>query len=293
MELKTENLTHFYGNICALDDICLKLTPGIYGLLGPNGSGKSTLMNLITGNLRQTSGKILWNDTEVSQSNHTFYRTLGYMPQIQAFYPDFTACEFMHYMASLKKMDPKIINQNIDSLLNRLELYEVRNRKIRTFSGGMKQRLLLGQALLNNPSLLILDEPTAGLDPKQRIAISRMIGALSKESIVLLSTHVVSDIEFICKEVILLKKGRVLRQGIVPDLCQQIQGKVYDVRIDENHLKEFEDDREKLTTGYVRDMNGMRARIIRETPPSYSCSEAVPSLEEVYLYYFGESEHVF
>lgn len=293
MELKLEHITHMYGNLCALNDVSFSLTPGVYGLLGPNGSGKSTMMNILTGNLKQTSGTVIWNGKTTDSNNHSFYHTLGYMPQIQTFYPDFSAMEFMYYIASLKNMDRKEAETDICSILIKLELYEVRNRKIRSFSGGMKQRLLLGQALLNHPSVLILDEPTAGMDPKQRITISKMIGELSRDKIILISTHVVSDIEFIAKEIILLKKGKIIQKDSVSNLCQSISGKVFDVHLNDEAMEEFERDHKKLITGYVRDMNGIKARIIRDTEPSYSCMKAIPNLEDVYMYSFGESDHVF
>lgn len=293
MELKLEHITHMYGNLCALNDVSFSLTPGVYGLLGPNGSGKSTMMNIMTGNLEQTSGTVIWNGKTADSNNHSFYHTLGYMPQIQTFYPDFSAMEFMYYIASLKNMNRKEAETDIHSILVKLELYDVRNRKIRSFSGGMRQRLLLGQALLNHPSVLILDEPTAGMDPKQRITISKMIGELSRDRIILISTHVVSDIEFIAKEIILLKKGKIIQKDSVSNLCQSIYGKVFDVHLCEEAMEEFERDHKKLITGYVRDMNGIKARIIRDTEPSYSCTKAVPNLEDVYMYSFGESDHVF
>lgn len=245
MELTIQNITHRYGNLCALNNVSIVLTPGIYGFLGPNGSGKSTLMNIITGNLHQTSGEILWDGINVSENSHSFYHALGYMPQIQTFYPNFTAQEFMYYIASLKDMHMKEADTEIHQLLSKLELYTVRDHKIKTFSGGMRQRLLLGQALLNHPKLLILDEPTAGMDPKQRIAIARIIGELSKDSIVLISTHIVSDIEYIAKEVILLKKGQILTHDSVASLCSELQGMVFDVHMNEEQLTLFENDHKK------------------------------------------------
>ncbi|MGM9941083.1 MAG: ATP-binding cassette domain-containing protein [Bulleidia sp.] len=293
MKLELVNLTGMYGNICALDHISLTLYQGVYGLSGPNGSGKSTLMNLMTGNLKPAEGKIIWNGEEVTSDSHSFYHDLGYMPQIQSFYPDFSAEEFLYYIASLKNMERKDADQQITELLEKVELSDVRSRRIRTFSGGMKQRLLLAQALLNDPSVLILDEPTAGMDPKQRNAVSRMIGSLSRDRIVLISTHVVSDIEFIAKEIILLKKGKIIETGSVRSLCERIQGKVFDIRLNDEMSSVFETDEMKTVTGYVRDMDGIRARIIRDMPPSYAYQEAVPSLEDVYMYSFGDIEHVF
>lgn len=293
MELCLKHLTHMYGNLCALDDVGLTLTPGIYGLLGPNGSGKSTMMNIITGNLKQTSGQVLWNGQDTAEDSRSLYHDLGYMPQIQTYYPNFSAMEFMCYMASLKDMDSTAARKEIRSILMRLELYEIRHRKIKTFSGGMRQRLLLGQALLNHPKLLILDEPTAGMDPKQRIAISRMIGELSRDSIVLISTHVVSDIEFIAKEVILLQQGRILKKDSVAKLCHGLEGRVFDISLQDDNLDAFHRDKQKIVTGYVCDSNGIRARIIRNAPPDCLYQEASPTLEEVYMYYISEADHVF
>ena len=293
MELKLVNLTKKYGDISVLNHVNLIMTPGVYGLCGPNGSGKSTLMNLITGNQQACEGKILFCGKEVTADSHSFYHSLGYMPQIQSFYPDFSAEEFMFYMASLKHMNRKNAEMQIIELLKQVELYDVRSHRIGTYSGGMKQRLLLAQALLNNPSVLILDEPTAGMDPKQRNVVSQMIGSLSKDRIVLISTHVVSDIEFIAKEIIFLKKGNVILSGSLNSLCRKITGKVFDIHLSEDMIDLFEEDTHKTVTGYVRDMNGIRARIIREIPPSYPYKEAVPSLEDVYMYSFGESVHAF
>ena len=293
MELKLVNLTKKYGDISVLNHVNLIMTPGVYGLCGPNGSGKSTLMNLITENQQACEGKILFCGKEVTADSHSFYHSLGYMPQIQSFYPDFSAEEFMFYMASLKHMNRKNAEVQIIELLKQVELYDVRSHRIGTYSGGMKQRLLLAQALLNNPSVLILDEPTAGMDPKQRNVVSQMIGSLSKDRIVLISTHVVSDIEFIAKEIIFLKKGNVILSGSLNSLCRKITGKVFDIHLSEDMIDLFEEDTQKTVTGYVRDMNGIRARIIREIPPSYPYKEAVPSLEDVYMYSFGESVHAF
>lgn len=293
MELKLVNLTKKYGDISVLNHVNLIMTPGVYGLCGPNGSGKSTLMNLITGNQQACEGKIFFCGKEVTADSRSFYHSLGYMPQIQSFYPDFSAEEFMFYMASLKHMNRKNAEVQIIELLKQVELYDVRSHRIGTYSGGMKQRLLLAQALLNNPSVLILDEPTAGMDPKQRNVVSQMIGSLSKDRIVLISTHVVSDIEFIAKEIIFLKKGNVILSGSLNSLCRKITGKVFDIHLSEDMIDLFEEDTQKTVTGYVRDMNGIRARIIREIPPSYPYKEAVPSLEDVYMYSFGESVHAF
>lgn len=236
MELKLVNLTKKYGDISVLNHVNLIMTPGVYGLCGPNGSGKSTLMNLITGNQQACEGKIFFCGKEVTADSRSFYHSLGYMPQIQSFYPDFSAEEFMFYMASLKHMNRKNAEVQIIELLKQVELYDVRSHRIGTYSGGMKQRLLLAQALLNNPSVLILDEPTAGMDPKQRNVVSQMIGSLSKDRIVLISTHVVSDIEFIAKEIIFLKKGNVILSGSLNSLCRKITGKVFDIHLSEDMI---------------------------------------------------------
>lgn len=223
MELKICNISKTYGEKQVLDHISMSLTPGIYGLLGPNGAGKSTLMNILVGNLMQTDGEILFDGSPISDMGQKYRELLGYMPQQQIFYPFFTAQRFLEYMAVLKGMESDQAEKQIQKLLTRVELTEQAEQKIKTFSGGMKQRLLLAQALLGNPKIIVLDEPSAGLDPKQRILVRRLILEAASDKIILIATHVISDVESIAKEMILLKKGRIIRKDTGKRLIQELQ----------------------------------------------------------------------
>ena len=223
MELKICNISKTYGEKQVLDHISMSLTPGIYGLLGPNGAGKSTLMNILVGNLMQTSGDVFCDGRSISDMGQKYCELLGYMPQQQIFYPFFTARRFLEYMAVLKGMEPGQTEKEIQKLLERVELAEQAEQKIRTFSGGMKQRLLLAQALLGKPKIIVLDEPSAGLDPKQRILVRRLISEAASDKIILIATHVISDVESIAKEMILLKNGRIIRKDTGKRMIQELQ----------------------------------------------------------------------
>lgn len=207
MKLEVKDIAKRYGQTEALKGVSFSLTPGIYGLLGPNGAGKSTLIGILTGNLKADSGTVLFNGEDVDQLGEAYRKALGYMPQQQALYPAFTVTGFLSYMAALKGMEKNEARRQIPEVLEMVELSDYAGRKIKTLSGGMKQRVLIAQAVLNNPEIIILDEPTAGLDPRQRIAVRNMISRISANKIVLIATHVVSDVEFIAKELILLKDG--------------------------------------------------------------------------------------
>jgi ABC-type multidrug transport system ATPase subunit len=223
VKLTVNDISKHYGNKLALNEVSFSLEPGIYGLLGPNGSGKSTLMNILTGNLRATNGTVLWNDHETSSLGKAYREVLGYVPQQQSLYPEFSASRFLFYMASLKGLSTKKAKTEVRNVLDAVELSDVASQKIKTFSGGMKQRLLIAQALLGDPSLLIMDEPTVGLDPYQRDSIRKMIVGVAAKRIVLLSTHVVSDIEWIAKEILLLKNGELIRKGTRIELVSEIE----------------------------------------------------------------------
>lgn len=224
--LELKNILKTNKDKVALDGISLSLSEGIYGLLGPNGAGKSTLMNIITGNVPQTSGTVLWNEKEIQSLGASYRGILGYAPQQQGLYNTFTGRRFLSYMATLKAIPRREMSDEINRVLTYVNLHEAADRPIGTYSGGMKQRILIAQAILGDPKLIILDEPTAGLDPKERVRIREKIKAIAGNKIILVSTHVVSDIETIAKEIILLKSGRVIDHDNVEALCQRYNNAV-------------------------------------------------------------------
>ena len=224
MELTIQSLTKTYGNKVALREFSYTFTPGIYGILGANGAGKSTLMNLITDNVKRDSGGILWNGTDILKLGRSFRREVGYMPQQQGMYPDYSARDFLHYMAAVKELPRKESRTQIEELLEVVNLSGDAHKRLGGFSGGMRQRLLLAQALLGDPKILILDEPTAGLDPKERLRLRQYISDLARDKIVFLTTHIVSDIESIANDVLLMKQGDLVAHGTPEALIGSIGG---------------------------------------------------------------------
>ena len=225
MELRIEHLTKKYGEKVALRDFSYTFTPGIYGILGANGAGKSTLMNLITDNVKRTDGQILWDGTDILKLGKSFRAKLGYMPQQQGMYNDFCARAFLRYMAEVKKIPKKQAREQIEQLLDVVNLREDAHKKVGGFSGGMRQRVLLAQALLGDPQILILDEPTAGLDPRERLRLRQYISDLAQNRIVFLTTHIVSDIESIAHDVLLMKNGQLVKHGAPEALIASCGGK--------------------------------------------------------------------
>ena len=225
MELRIEHLTKKYGEKVALRDFTYTFTPGIYGILGANGAGKSTLMNLITDNVKRNEGQILWDGTDVLKLGKDFRAKLGYMPQQQGMYNDFSARAFLRYMAQIKEIPKKQAREQIEELLDVVNLREDAHKKVGGFSGGMRQRVLLAQALLGDPKILILDEPTAGLDPRERLRLRQYISDLAQDRIVFLTTHIVSDIESIAGDVLLMKQGELVRHGAPEELIASCGGK--------------------------------------------------------------------
>ncbi len=224
-QLEIENLNKHYGKKHALKDFSFTFTNGVYGLLGPNGAGKSTLMNLITDNLSpdKDGGKILWNGKPIAVLGKEYRKHLGFMPQQQGLYSNMTAQTFLGYIAALKGISKKSAEQQISDVLEQMELSDAADKKIGGFSGGMKQRVLIASTILGDPDLIIMDEPTAGLDPKQRVIIRRLTEQLGAHKIILISTHIVSDIETIAKEILLLREGSLLTHGTVAELVEQVE----------------------------------------------------------------------
>lgn len=217
--LEIRNVTKKYGDKLALNDISMTLTEGVYGLLGPNGAGKSTLMNIVTDNLKYDTGQVFWKGEEIKKLKKEYRKILGYAPQQQGLYETFTGKRFLSYMGTLKEIPKKELENEIDRVSGYVNLKSVINRPIGTYSGGMKQRLLIAQAILGNPKLVIMDEPTAGLDPKERVRIRGKISELAAGKIIIIATHVVSDIESIAKEIIVLKEGKLVIKDTVETLC--------------------------------------------------------------------------
>ena len=223
--LTIKNLTKAYGKKIALKDFSMEFKEGLYGILGANGAGKSTLMNLLTDNVARDSGEILYQGKEILEWKGRYRELIGYMPQQQGFYDEFSVEAFLRYMAELKGIKKKEARQQIKDVLEKVNLSEAAGKKIQALSGGMKQRVLLAQALLGSPKILILDEPSAGLDPKERIRLRDYIAELAKERIILLATHVVSDVESVADEVLLLKDGELVAHGSPAELIAQVEGK--------------------------------------------------------------------
>jgi len=287
LELTIHNVSKTFGKTQALRDFSAQLSPGIYGVLGPNGAGKSTLMNIITDNLMADSGFVTFNGEDTKSMGSRFRNILGYMPQQQELYQSFTGRRFLWYMAALKGLKKQVAKDQIDKLLDVVNLKEAAERKVGGYSGGMKQRLLIAQALLNDPQVLILDEPTAGLDPKERIRLRNFISEIASGKIVILATHVVSDIEFIAKEVMMIQRGELLRKDTISSLLKEIEGKVFEAYVFEEDLMAI---RERYKVSNVsQDGNGISVRFVAEQiPKKWSCRTVAPRLEELYLYLFDE-----
>lgn len=285
MDLSLSNLTKRYGKFTALNNFSYQFTAGVYGLLGPNGAGKSTLMNIITDNLKPTSGEIRFDGKSTYEMDKEFRKILGYMPQQQGLYPSFTLERFLYYMAALKGMKKSEAKEDISRLMRLVNLQDSASKRLGGFSGGMKQRALIAQAMLGEPKIVILDEPTAGLDPKERIHVRNLISEIAFEKTVIIATHIVSDIEFIAKEVLLLKNGEIIDSGKSHELCEKIKDKVFEITVKENKMSEISD-RYKISN-ISKDENNIYIRVISDVPPiNYDYKTCKPDLEDLYLYCF-------
>ena len=286
--LSIKDLTKKYGDLTALDHFNADFNPGVYGILGANGAGKSTLMNLITDSIHRDGGSILFMGKEILEMKEEFRAKLGYMPQQQGMYEQMTAYGFLMYMAKLKGIKRKEAAGEVKEILSQMNLTEVTHKKLGGFSGGMKQRVLLAQALIGDPKILLLDEPTAGLDPKERIRIRNLIAKLAQDRVILLATHIVSDIEQISNQILLMKKGKLVDMASAEQLTAGIGQKVREAVVPEGELEAWQ---ERYQIGRVYTRGGeLWARMIGDAyPEGAGIASEGANLEDVYLYYLGES----
>lgn len=286
MILEIKNLEKRYGQKRALCGIDLSMHAGIYGILGENGAGKSTLLNILTDNIQRTSGSVLYDGTDIVKLGAQYRKRLGYMPQQQGLYEQFTARAFLLYMASVKGIEKKLAKRQIEDLLAKVNLTQVANRKIGGFSGGMKQRLLLAQALLGEPKIIILDEPTAGLDPKERIRMRNYIAELSSDKIVIFATHIVSDIECIADYVVLLHGGEVIRKDTPIKLIEEVNSHIYEIKCSKEEIDSI---RKRFPYGNIlQKRDGLVYRIAQEEKPEgFILASDDINLEDVYMYHIG------
>lgn len=287
--LSVRNADVYYGKNQVLYDISLELDNGIYGLIGENGAGKTTFIGLITGLLKAKKGEVLWNDIQINKLGMDYYDNIGYLPQFPTLYGDFYPLEFLYYMSELKGIKRKEYVKKAGELLEFVGLADEKKKKISAFSGGMRQRLGIAQALINNPKLLILDEPTAGLDPKERIRFRNIITEMSKDKIVLLATHIISDIENIAKEIIFLSGGKIITQGTCDELIDAVEGQVFEVWVDDEKYEKLD---KRLMSNVASEKQGDKDGYkIRGFVGDVEGANAVKAgLEDVFLYYMKKTD---
>lgn len=278
-QLEINGISKSYGKKTVLDSFSAKMSDGVYGLLGPNGAGKTTLINIIAGILSADCGNISINGVDKAKSGKAYYNSIGFMPQYPKFYPNYTAAEIMEYMAALKGVENK---ERGNELLNFVNLYDSRDKKVGAFSGGMRQRLAIAAAMSNDPEILILDEPTAGLDPIERIRFRNIISQLGTDRIILIATHIVSDVEYMAQRIILLNEGKIIKDMSCNELCKSIEGKVwqYSPQGGDFDLPRYI---KKHKVSEISHMLGMR--IISDEPPAENAVSVTPKLDDVFLYY--------
>ena len=286
MKLVLDNLTKEFGEFVAVDHINLTMTNGVYGLLGVNGAGKTTLMRMLCTLLKPTSGNIYCNGKDIFKMDGEYRNLLGYLPQDFGFYPEFTVNDYLLYIATIKGVRHAVARKRTNELISKVGLAKVANKKLKKLSGGMKRRAGIAQAMLNNPKILILDEPTAGLDPNERIRFCNLISELSEERLVLLSTHIVSDIEYIANEILMMKDGAILNKGTLDEIISTMPEKVWNCIVPQQSVSAIT--KRYKVSNMKSENHGVDLRIISAEKPCETAVYVQPSLEDVFLYYFGE-----
>ena len=282
MKLVIDNVSKRYGSkVLALRGFSLELRPGVLGLLGPNGAGKTTLMSILATITRASEGRVTWNGTDLAANPDAIRSVLGYLPQDFGVYPNLNAVEFLEYLAAVKGLDAATSRRRIDELLNLVNLADVRKRPLGGYSGGMKQRIGIAQALLNDPQLLIVDEPTAGLDPEERVRFRNLLSELSGERIVILSTHIVSDVEATATDIALISKGTLVAHAAPEELLRQVEGKSWEWVIPSSEVNAAR--QRFLISNTTRRSDGVHVRVLDPQPPD-GAQPVTATLEDAYLY---------
>lgn len=287
MELTMEHLTKRFKDMTAVNDVSLQITPGVWGLLGANGAGKTTLMRMIAGIMKPTSGQIRYDGIPINELKESYRDVFGYLPQEFGFYPEFTVKDYLEYVAVLKGLSDRDSRRKISELLEQMTLSSVKNKKISKLSGGMKRRVGIAQALLNEPEVLILDEPTSGLDPGERVRFRNLLSEFAHDRIVLISTHIVSDVEYIATQNAVMKDGKLLAQGTTEQLVKLVNGKVWTTQIPMSKLSAYE---QKLQIVNIRNEENGRifVRYLAEEPYDEDSEPTTPCLEDLYLWLFPQ-----
>ena len=289
MELKIDHITKQYKDKLAVDDVSLTLTPGVWGLLGANGAGKTTLMRMIAGIMKPTSGDILYDNISIHILQGEYRNIFGYLPQEFGFYPEFTVVDYLEYVATLKGLSKRDAKEKIDELLEQLTLADVRKKKIVKLSGGMKRRVGIAQALLNEPEVLILDEPTSGLDPGERVRFRNLLSKFAQNRIVLISTHIVSDVEYIASKNAVIKNGKIIALGSTEELVELVEVKVYLCMVCPEELAGWEQQLKVINLKNEAD-GKISLRYLSETPKTEDSVPVSPRLEDLYLWLFPQEE---
>lgn len=286
MELELKNVSKEFKGVHAVSDVSVSMRKGVYGLLGVNGAGKTTLMRMLCTLIRPTSGEITWEGKNILEMGAAYRDVLGYLPQDFGYYPDLSISDYMMYIASIKGIRPMAARKRTKQLLGQVGMAKYEKRKMKTLSGGMARRIGIAQAMLNNPKILVLDEPTAGLDPNERIRFRNLISELSEDRLVLLSTHIVSDVEFIANQIMLMKNGELFYEGTTEELISSMDESVWHCTVPKNKANDF---MARYLVGNVKTVpKGAELRILSKEPPMEGAVREEATLEDAFLLYFGE-----